>query len=173
MEKRLVTYKPIRGETIKVCCLKKIEQENLGRPGMRTTCPRCGTFLKCCWLDFNQAKSYKPLEVYQKKTNIEDFIPLSALVVSRYGETSKQLSKKFVILFDNVKEESLERCQIIDSESGREYIFNKDVNIEEMRVMRLGEDVFVILGKVTQEEKDSKDDFLGISFTKKSKASLS
>jgi len=173
MEKRLVTYKPIQGQEVGVCCLKKVEDERLSRPGAGTNCPRCGTYLKCCWLDFNQARSYKVLEIYQQKTNIEDFIPLSAIVLSRYGQTSKELSKKFVTLFDNIEESCLLRCDAIDSEEGREYVFNKDIRVDETRIIRLGEDVFLILGKVVQVERDKKDEILEVKFTKKSTASLS
>lgn len=166
MERRLVTFKPMGNEVPNICCLKHIQKNNMIFPGQSLICPRCDTFLKSCWLDFNKSRMYGAIEgLYEKKYNIEDFIPLSAMVLSRYGDSSKELQKKFVVLFDNVEVSSLKQCEVVDSESGREYVFNRDVVVEESRILRFGDDVFVIIGKVSKEEKEKIESIKGIVFT--------
>lgn len=163
---RLITYKTLKDRVAKMCCLKTIEKNCKISPGKGVKCNRCGNYLKCSWLDFSVSRSYGVIQdIHEQKNKIEDFIPLSAIVIKNFGETAKQLSGKFSDLFDNVKEESLNKCEILDSDKGREYVFNKDVKIEECRVLRLGKDTFVLLGKVLPEEREKLDEVLNVTFT--------
>ena len=154
MERRLKTFKALDDQTIRPCCLRHVEKNNLTYPGKGFTCSECSTHIKCVWLDFNKVKSYD-MTLYKQDNRIEDFIPLSAIVLRNNGDTNKEFSKKYHILNESITS-GFEHAEKVESAIGNEYIFNKDISVSDIRVLRLGQDVFVMIGKATAENRKEK-----------------
>ena len=165
MDNRLVTFKPIGDSLASVCCLRSIKKSHRLYPGEAITCNRCGTFLRCCWLDFNEKVDYGVRGSLKSRPEVpENYVPLTAIVVRDIGDSPRELEKKFIALYDNVSEDSLSKCEVMDSDVGREFVFNKGIEVEETRILMFDQSVFVIIAKVSDETLSKLVDINGIVF---------
>lgn len=162
MENRLKTFKPMDDAVISPCCLRHVERNYSMYPGKGTTCPSCGTFMKSAWLDFNKSLSYQVSSVYKHDNKIEDFVPLSAIVLRNFSDTQREYDKKFRILRESVTT-GLDEAVVVDKSEGREFIFNSGVKIKSMRILRLGPDIYALIAKMGENDRNEKA-ITGVTF---------
>jgi len=162
MESRLKTFKPMHDAVISPCCLRHVERNHGIYPGKGFTCSSCGTFLKSAWLDFNKSLSYSADSIYRHDNKIEDFVPLSVIVLRNYSETRREYDKKFRVLRESVTA-GLDDAEVVDRDEGREFILNSNIKVDSIRIIRLGRDIYALIGKMSEEDRKEKD-VSGITF---------
>jgi len=162
MENRLKSFKTVSEQTAGACCLKQIEENYMVFPGRGISCRRCGTHLKCAWLDFNKSFTYALGNVYSHENRLEDFVALSAVVLRSNVDTDYEFNRRVTHLKDVVTA-GIEGASEQRGPSGVEYVFNK-VAATDTRILRVGANLYVVIGKVSDEARAEKD-IIGVTFS--------
>ena len=162
MDSRLKTFKPVEDAVISPCCLRHVERSNNVHPGKGVACPSCGTFMKCAWLDFNKSKTHGIGKVYTHENKLEDFVPLSVIVLRNISDTQREYTKKFDVLRSLVTF-GLDEAELVDKSDGREYIFNSGIKVHAVRILRIARDSFTLIAKMDEKDRAEKE-LSGITF---------